>query len=250
MANLPLTHLILRDTWPGEANPNYGIPTDGWDNTFENFNTADDTAKALFPPIAIGQKRTVYTDNTNAPGTYTMMYLAYHDYSSLDISGDFSDGNFWCCHADTTHASPLGADLSTPPYYVVSRVDADVINDMTKGAPLAVPCSTSIEADSSIQLTPNDPAAAGYGHGWGWFWVGGVCPAKDATLLDDGSGNFKGADITVDALMRKGSVIIEVTANTGTLMSADASNAGDVTTQGEGPDAAALIVGWVDSSAE
>lgn len=94
MANLFLTHLHLIDKWPGQANQNLGIPTDGWDNTTENFNTADDTAKALNPPIPIGQKRTVYTDNTNAPGTYTMMYLAYNDYSSLDISGDFSDGNF------------------------------------------------------------------------------------------------------------------------------------------------------------
>lgn len=250
MANLPLTHLILNDTWPGVPNVQKGIPTDGWDNTFDNFNTADDTAKAFVPPQPIGEKRMVYTDNTNAPGYYTMMYLAYHDPSSVDISADFSDSAFWCAHTDTTHASPLGADLSTPPYYIVSRCYTAAFWDGTKGSPIAVPCSTSIEADSSVDFGTGDPASNGFGHGWGWFWVGGVCPVKDATLLDDGSGNFKGADVTTDTLMRKGTVILEVTVATGHLMTADASNAGDVTTQGEGPDSAALIIGWVDSSAE
>ena len=54
MANMRLTHLFLNDAFPGQANQSIGIPTDGWDNTIDNFNTADDTAKALLPPMPIG----------------------------------------------------------------------------------------------------------------------------------------------------------------------------------------------------
>jgi hypothetical protein len=196
MANLKLTHIWLRDGFPGEANQNLGIPTDGWDNTVDNFNTADDTAKSTSPPIPIGQKRTVYTDNSNAPGTYTCMYLAYHDYSSVDISGDFSNGPPFCAHVESTHATNLGTDLTQNPYFVVSRCYTAAAWDGTKGLPVALPCSTNIAGDSSIELTPNDPAAAGYGHGWGWFWVGGVCPAKDVTLFKGTADSLAGADTT------------------------------------------------------
>lgn len=140
-----------------------------------------------------------------------------------------------------------------PPYYVLQRCDADVICDVTRGAPVAIPCSTNIAGDSSIQLTPNDPAAQGYGHGWGWFWVGGVCPCKDVTLLRGTADSLAGAEITVDGLLRKGPVMVEMTANTGELFSADNSNISDNTTSenyGAVHTPGGLTIGWVDASGE
>jgi hypothetical protein len=245
MANLTLTHLVLDDRWPGQANPNYGIPTDGWDNTTENFNTADDTEKSLSPPIPIGQKRQVYTDNTNAPGTYTMIYLAYHDYSAVDISGDYSDGPPFCGHADTTHATPLGADLSTPPYYVVARCYTAAAWDATKGMPVALPCSTSIEADSSVNFSSGDPATNGYGHGWGWFWCGGVCPAKDVTLFRGSGDSLAGADITA-VIEHPGAFKIDIDTARAVVDEADTSSMLDAT----GITGPLVVHGICDMSAE
>lgn len=248
MANMKMTHLQLIDKWPGDANLNYGIPTDGWDNTTENFNTADATALALTPPIPIGQKRTVYTDNTNAPGQYTMMYLAYHDPSSIVIDADYSDGRNFCAHADTTHGVVWG-DGSTPPYFLVARCYSAAYWDATKGMPLAVPCSTSIEGDSSVALSSGDPASNGYGHGFGWFWVGGVCPAKDATVLQGAAGVVAGADLTAQQFV-PGEVIMEVSGGAAVILSAEISNYADTIIADNSNGGNMFVHGIVDMSAE
>ena len=248
MANMRLTHLFLNDAFPGEANQSIGIPTDGWDNTIDNFNTADDTAKALLPPMPIGAKRQVYTDNINAPGYYTMMYLGYHDQSSVDISADFSDGKFFCSHADTTHAVAFG-DGSTPPYWLLARCYSSGGCDATKGMPIAVPCSTSIAGDSSVDIVSTDPAGIGYGHGFGWFWVGGVCPVNDVTLFTDvtlgETSGGKGVDITSLA-MHPGEFVMLIDTATNTISNADVSNMTDAT----GLVGPVVSHGYVDMSAE
>lgn len=224
MANLRLTDLILNGRWPGAINPHKGIPTDGWDNTVDNFKT---TSATDVPPIPLGEKRMIYTDNSEAPGWYTMMYLQYNDYSSLDVSGDFSDGNMYCAHIDTTHCVNVGAE-SRSSYAVVSRCYTAVNCEVTEGAPLAIPCAT-IDADSSVSLSSGDPASNGFGDAYGWFWIDGVCPAKDVTLFQGTAGSLAGADVTTDTLMRAGDVIACFTGATIELFSSDSTNVLDAT---------------------
>ena len=236
MANIRLAHIVLTDKWPGEANQNLGIPTDGWDNTTENFNTSDDTAKAMDPPIPIGQKRSVYTDNTNCPGMYTMMYLAYHDPSAVDVSGDFSDGNAWCSQlGDSSHTQ--WSDTSNTPYFVVSRcytgTNTNMATDATRGAPIALPCAT-ITADSSVTSSSgSDAATDGYGGAYGWFWVGGVCPVKDVTVMADltygSTCGGRGVDLTAGDDQRRGDLYCEFSGATLMLQSGEFTELFDAT---------------------
>jgi hypothetical protein len=193
MATCRLCHIILNDGWPGAVNPNLGIPCDGWDNTVHNFNTGDDTAKAFDPPVPPGTKIMSYTDNTVSPGNYTMMYMCFHDYSELDITKDFSDGLFWCGKSgllgmSTSHL----ADGSKAPYYVVGRCYTAASAEITEMNAIAVPCC-EMSSDGTVSATN------GYGDFWGWFWVGGVCPAKECTIMSDltyGSTCWGGVDVT------------------------------------------------------
>jgi hypothetical protein len=121
-----------------------------------------------------------------------MQYLAYHDYSAVDISADYSDGLPFCAHADTTREVVIG-EGSTPPYFMLARCYTAAAWDGTKGAPMALPCSTSIAGDSSLS---GDNADRGYGYGLGWFWVGGVCPVNDVSLFRGTADSKLGADTT------------------------------------------------------
>lgn len=192
MANLPLTHLVLDDRWPGTPNIFYGRPTNGWDNTVDNFKTSSGNTTPKYPA---GTKIQSYTDNSYCPGWYTMMYLSFHDYSAVDISGDFSDGNFWCSHYDGSDAEKYSTDFSSSPYYVVARCYTAASTDVTKGAPVAVPCF-SLASDGSGAYV------AGYGDAYGWFWVGGVCPCLDATIMKGLADSDAGADVTVKITRR------------------------------------------------
>lgn len=241
MANLRLAHLVLNDKWPGSPHPNQGIPTDGWDNTTENFNTADDTAKALNPPIPLGEKRQAYHDSTLNPGWYTMQYMVFTDISgSADISADFSDGLFWCGHRSDVSTSQWSDTSITPPF-IVHRCGTAVHTDNTAGAfGLAVPCAT-LNAD-------NSSATNGFGDAYGWFWVGGVCPITDVTLFTDttNSGDAStghGVDVTVGAVNNAGPVFLDATL---VLVTSDTSNVLDATgLTGIAPP----IDGWVCTSA-
>ena len=223
MANaIQLTQLMLYDNWPGAVNPNLGIPRGGFDATEWNLCTTDDTAAADTPPYPIGTKIMAYTDNSNCPGWYTMMYLAFHDYSSRDIEAkDVSLGQGYCCHVNvgcsTKTTFYAGGNDTVAPYYFVAQCCSGQ-TDVTEGAPIAMPCAT-LSADSSIVLSAigYDNRVIGYGHGLGWFWVGGVCPVKDLTHFDHSSGGhggtnpYIGADVTAEADMRPGPVNLELT---------------------------------------
>lgn len=222
MANLRLTKLRLSGHgWPAPTNVKYGIPTDGWDNTVDNFNSADDTAKALNPPVPIGEQRAAYSDATAAPGWYRCIYMAYHSFETAAISADFSDGQMWCGAyegSDSVHS-----DTSTTPYYVLTNEFTAINSDITDRGRIALPCSTSIASDGTTAATN------GYGDGWGWFLIEGVMPVEDMTLLQGTGGSLDGADITVDALMRKGGVYAEISAGDVVFNNADLSNILDAT---------------------
>lgn len=229
--NLRLSHLILYDKWPGTPNPNLGIPTGGFDATAWNLSTADDTATADTPPYPLGTKIQAYTDNSECPGYYTMMYLARHEFSSECISSDFSEANIFCSTPGVlcqTHVSATPTDTSGPaPYYYVTACYTVQSCEISNGNPVAVACTTA-DADSSIALT-TDPKANGYGHALGWFWVGGVCPCADITLLKGLGDSLAGADITTDAgaYQKKGPVMLCYTAASVKLFSTDMSNFND-----------------------
>ena len=207
MAGIYLSNLVMEDRWPGAVNPNLGTPANGWDNTKDNFKM---TASTYLPAVPLGTKIMAYSDATACPGWYTMMYLMYHDFSSLDISVDFSHGSMFCSHYDGSKAVNYNVDISTVPYYVVARCYTTVAADWTRGAPIAVAC-TSVTADSSVQLTTGDPYELGYGDAFGWFWVGGVCPLEDATAFQGKASSLKGADVTVRSTCSKGAVYLDHT---------------------------------------
>lgn len=256
MANLFLSKLKLNGSYwgpgPGQSRgypiktPNSGVGGKGWDNTIDNFDTIDDTAKALAPPIPLGEIRTLYTDNTNCPGYYSMIYLALHDFSDYDISGDFSDGNMWCCLADGSKT--MHGDGSTGGPFTVSRCITGAIYGAGEpsASPLVIPCAT-LSPDSSLHSSITDPFVTGLGDSYGWFWCAGVCPCKDVTLMKGTADSLKGAEITVDGLMRKGPVVGCMTAATLELFSNDISNVQDDDASGG---ALGPVIGWSCISAE
>ena len=232
MAGVQLSNVILHDRWPGVPVQGLGIPTDGWDNTHDNFKTTSAGDRPAYP---LGTKIAAYSDNSWAPGWYTMMYLMYHSYEAgalYDVSNDFSDGQFWCTHADGSTAQNYAtiADNSTIPYYVVSKCITKTAGDLSLIGAVAVPCCTLSSDGTGVYV-------AGYGDSYGWFWVGGVCPAKDITIFDeDSAGNAStcqgiGACVTIDAPTNAhGPVYLEYGGALSTvMMTPDPTNVGDVT---------------------
>ncbi len=233
MGTIAISQLNLIDNFPGVANPNLGIPTNGWDNTVDNFvTTAADTPPPNYP---IGTKITAYSDNSVAPGYYTMAYLAYHCFSSavgVIESGDISIGVAFCSHYDgsdavLSHAISTDGTIATT-WYVMASCENDIAaSDVTKGGALAIPCATISAGESS------DAYDSGYGDSFGWFWVGGVCPVTDVTLFEgDADTEFIGLDLTTDLHVLSGPFLVEYTAATGILESAGVSTALDLTDVG------------------
>ncbi len=155
MAGLSLRYVNLYDNWPGEANPNLGIPGSGFDST--NGGSGNCVTEPAYP---IGTKIMSYNESTLHPGWYTAMYLQFCEGSdtAFDI-GDPSTGYNMCGRYCTTQHNPDGGKY----YY---RVTSDVTNsDMTKGTPVAFAFADLSGADTTTT-----------GSEFGWFWVGGVCP--------------------------------------------------------------------------
>jgi len=207
MAQVRLTSIQLIDNFPGPVNPSLGKPANGWDNTRDCFKSDDLNTDS--PSYPLGTKIMAYNDGSISPGWYTMMYGVFHDYSSLDISGDFSHGNIWCCHADGSKVAMYNTETSASPYYVLGRCYTSASADYTRGFPVAVPCWTAT-ADSSVVLSAS-PYEATRGEAFGWFWVGGVCPVEDVTLFQGKAGSLYGADITVAATLERGPFVIDPT---------------------------------------
>lgn len=197
---IPLTTVTLVDNWPGVVNPNLSIPTNGWDNTFDNFGT---TSGNITPSVPIGTKVMAYTDNTHQPGWYTMMYLMYHSFESDCISQDMSDSVQLCVPFDGSTAELY--DNTNTPWFVVTNEVTNVAlnNDGTRSGLIAFPCAT-LDSDGTSAY------GNGYGDSYGWFWVGGVCPCKDATILDGTSGNGLGVEFACSSGFYGGALAIDI----------------------------------------
>lgn len=256
MANLFLSKLKLNGSFWGRGpaqsrgyphkSPRSGVGGKGWDNTYDNFNTIDDTVRAFNPPIPLGEMRQAYTDNTNCPGWYTMIYLALHAFSDEDISADFSDGNAFCSIADGSKTQWGDGSMAGP--FTVGRCYTSIAVEISSGLPLVLPCATH-NPDASLHSSITDPYTTGLGCSYGWFWGEGVCPCKDVTLMQGTAGSLKGAEITVDGLMRVGGVMGCFTTGTSgfELFTMDSSNVEDATDPvGRVPEPC----GWVCASAE
>lgn len=182
---IPLTAVQLVDCWPGAVNPNIGKPVGGWDGTADCFKT---TAINTPPGQPVGQKRMAYTDNTHCPGWYTMMYLQYHSFENACVSKDMSDSLQLCTPYDGSDCEWF--DNSHTPYFVVTNEITLGNSDATRGMRIAFPCATMDSDGTSCDPSANNA----YGDQWGWFWIGGVCPCKDATILDGTAGSGFGVE--------------------------------------------------------
>ncbi len=192
MAAIPLGHVQLMDKWPGQVNPNLGIPTGGWAGSAHTGVTA-----AAYPP---GTKIMGYSDATVNPGWYTMYYGVMSGLSTGTVANskgptqDVSDGKLWCSHScmtaddvsngDQTYTNITYNDGSHAPRYVMMACTTTAgINDVTLGGGLALPCAT---------IAPNE---------FCFYWIGGVCPVADVTIFQGSSGDATqeavGADVTV-----------------------------------------------------
>lgn len=221
MSKIHIGAIRLNGTgWPGPVNPNRSIPTDGWDNTIDNFTT---TSSGQSTETPIGTKISVYSNNPVNPGYYTMQYLMFHDYSAQDINDtDFSKGLAFCSHCDMSDAEKYTEDASAVPYYVVGKCWTAVSSDITKGQPMAIPCATLASDGSDVFVT-------GFGDAYGWFWIDGVCPLNDVSHFRGAADTAKGFDFSTDTKMRGGPLMVCMSAAQVWLSSDDATNYGDST---------------------
>jgi hypothetical protein len=194
---IPLSSIQLVDNWPGPVNPGIGKPVNGWDGSTSCFST---TSGNITPTCSVGQKRMAYTDNSHCPGWYTMMYLSYHSFESGAVSADFSDTEFICVKSD--QSTEEWYDNSFASYFVVTNEITIGNSDFTKGCRVAIPCST-MGSDGTASY------GNGYGDNWGWFWVGGVCPCKDATILDGTVGSGYGAEVACSSTYEGGPLALD-----------------------------------------
>lgn len=184
MANLRLSMVMLKDKTPGDTEQ-MGIPAGGWDSTISC------STVAAFQP---GTKFAHYTDNTNNPGWYTMLYGCLAEASAVNhcISADVSDGAGWVAHAEMTEdvSDVLGADPTyTSAFWNGVGQPFWVMANCITGGGLG---TTDVSGCGQVGLA----CCSMHDHQYGWFWIGGVCPCKDVSYLDDVSGVWTGADMT------------------------------------------------------
>jgi hypothetical protein len=216
MATIRLSQIVLKDKTPGPVS-NRGRPVDGWDSTISCSTVAGYEA---------GSKWANYTDNSNNPGWYTMLYgcLAEASETNHCVSGDISDGLGWVAHtcltedvSDTATGDPTYRSAywngESQPFWVMSTCTTGSglgTKDVSGCGQVALPCASMTD------------------HQWGWFWVGGVCPCKDVTFLDDVSAVWTGADMTALGVLA-GNVHLCWTGGSALLTSQDYSSTVDDT---------------------
>ena len=212
MATIRLSRINLYDRFPGPVNPNKGVPVDGWAKTC-----------VTYPEYPVGEKRMGYTDNSHCPGTYTMMYgtLAAGSDTNFCVSEDFSNGKCWVAHCclseDVSYAGDptylmANPDGTTQPWHVMHRCTSLLETDLSSSGGAAIPCATM------------------NGYDYGWFWVGGVCPCKDVTIMDE-SDTGAGCDMTTYGDIVAGGFHLCVT-DYATWMIRDFSNAWEISIGG------------------
>ena len=194
MAGINLKQVILEDKWPGVANQNFGIPTDGFDSS----SAGQDQTTAMFP---LGTKITAYqsaADASDQPGYYTMIYLNFHGVSGRNDITDISGAQ---CVVQPFCNSVVSD--STDNFYHVTNVGglATGYKCATQVGRIAIACGTVTSDDITT-----DGGSGGY---FGWYWCGGVCPYADITFFDKQSGGA-GADLSTDGNVAAGKMIIPI----------------------------------------
>lgn len=184
-----LHKIILNDLWPGNPNPNLGIPTGGWDYT-----GASGSACMTVPAYPPGTKIEAYSDFTERPGNYTMMYLCFIEGSEhIEDLGPISEGVGICSNSGADQAEGIAVlegsyagllDYSEFASWICTNDFSE--SDCTKTGRVAI-----ATADLS------------FGE-FGWFWVGGVCPIKDATYFDQQT-SYAGTEMLGETNIEAGS---------------------------------------------
>lgn len=174
MAGEILLHkILLYDKWPGEANPNLGVPAGGWDSTVYSCCQSAPT----YPP---GTKISAYQDHTYCEGAYTMCYMCFHEssdwaYDILAVSdtqnavicGDVGgEGGHGLVVLDGSYAGVV--DYTESLWWIVTN--SYINGDVSAAGRVAVPVCGMSEGE------------------FGWFWVGGVCPVGEVTFYDGQAG--------------------------------------------------------------
>ena len=168
---LELHKILLYDKWPGEPNPNLGVPAGGWDSTIYSCCQTVPT----YPP---GTKIQAYQDHTYCEGQYTMAYLCFHESSDYEFDiVAVSENNAMCSDVGGEGADDL---------VVLAGCYGGVL-DYTESLWWIV-TNSFVNGDASATGRVA-VGACGMSEGeFGWFWVGGVCPVAEVTLFDLQSG--------------------------------------------------------------
>ena len=195
-----LHKILLYDHWPGEPNPNLGVPAGGWDNT----STCQCQSVAYYPP---GTKASAYSDFTYCPGNYVMCYMMYSEGGTFsDDLLAISEGGGIC--ADTgddcdTETDALSAcygtvhDITYSKWWIITNDFAN--SEASHCGRVAVGIGAMCEGE------------------FGWFWVGGVCPAADITWYDQQTGGV-GTEMLGEGNIVQGSKLMPANDATGAVV--------------------------------
>lgn len=157
MSSIAPCDLILYDGFPGVADANAPMVSNGFDSTLAGQHSATGTEYQPGRKIQCFQDATVGAGGSSVAnrGYYTMIYARLVDYTN---AVDASIGKMTCLACGS----------------IKGRGDLAMTQDVSGGqngagighAPMSVPCTS---------LALNE---------FGWFWCGGVCPNHDITQLD------------------------------------------------------------------
>ena len=170
---IELHKILLYDKWPGEPNPNLGIPAGGWDSTLHSCCQTE----PKYPP---GTKIQAYQDHTYCEGQYTMCYMCFHESSdwAYDVLDPSEDTPGFLC-------SDVGGE-GDEGLVVLQAANGGTV-DFTASLWWLV-TNSYVNGDVSATGRVACPVAALSEGEFGWFWVGGVCPVGEVTMFDNQAG--------------------------------------------------------------
>lgn len=200
--------ILLYDKWPGEPNPNLGIPAGGWDSTLYS-------ACQSVPAYPPGTKIQAYQDHTYCEGQYTMCYMCFHESSdwaydvlamsdtqNAVICGDVGgEGNHGLVVLDGSYGDGGLLDYTESVWWIVTN--SYINGDVSATGRVAVPVGGMSEGE------------------FGWFWVGGVCPVGEVTFYDAGTpGGGDGSELpAAGGTIAMGSKLMPVDSTGGIVLS-------------------------------
>jgi hypothetical protein len=194
---IPIHEILLYDKWPGQPNPNLGVPAGGWDSTI--YWCCQTTATV--PP---GTKASAYQDHTYAAGQYTMCYMMFLETSDFaEDCGAISEGVGIC--------GDIGGECADS--IDVLAASYGTVNDITESKWWIV-TNSFVNGDSSATGRVAIPASDLSTGEFGWCWVGGVCPVADVTKFDK-QGSGAGSEMLGNGSIAMGSKLMPANDGTG-----------------------------------